>query len=61
MAGELKDAGIQVMASRSGNDGMMRMALCGSDTGEINIYSIPEQQLQHAVEVGFQPVSSLDK
>ncbi|HEY8271960.1 MAG TPA: hypothetical protein VIG33_13805 [Pseudobdellovibrionaceae bacterium] len=51
MQKELKD--IKVYSSMNKNDGMMRIQLCGSPTGNANVYEIDRKQLQAAIKLGF--------
>jgi hypothetical protein len=48
MAQTLTDAGIDVRASRQGNDCLVRPAVCGAGTSVINIYQISDDQLSPA-------------
>lgn len=45
--------GIQVYSSANKNDGMMRIQLCGSPTGNHNVYEIDRKDLEAALKVGF--------
>lgn len=51
MQSELKD--IQVYSSANKNDGMMRIQLCGSPTGNSNVYEIDRKDLEAALKLGF--------
>lgn len=53
MREQLADAGINVFTSRKGWDGREGIALCGSPTGEINIYEIDAAALHKAMALGF--------
>ncbi len=44
---------IQVFSSTTGNDGMMRIQMCGAPTGQYNVYEILEGDLDKAVNLGF--------
>ena len=59
MALELTNAGIDVVCSQKGHDGLMRTAVCGTDTGKLNIYTIEEKHLPEAVAIGFKSVDKL--
>ncbi|UYL08166.1 hypothetical protein B9G69_014030 [Bdellovibrio sp. SKB1291214] len=49
-----KDLGsIQVFSSKNANDGMMRIQLCGSPTGNCNVYEIDRKDLAAAQKAGF--------
>lgn len=50
---------IKVHCAQKGNNGMMQTTMCGSPTGSINVYTIPESQLEQAQMLGFVPVSTL--
>lgn len=54
MAAELEAAGIETLDSRTGHDDLARMAVCGAPTGNINIYTIDEADLQAARALGFE-------
>lgn len=45
--------GIQVFSSSNQNDGMMRIQLCGSPTGNANVYEIDRKDLDAALKMGF--------
>jgi hypothetical protein len=51
MAKDLKD--IKVFSSYNKNDGMMRIQLCGSPTGNCNVYEISRADLDAALKLGF--------
>lgn len=51
MQKELKD--IPVLSSAHLNDGLMRIQLCGSPTGDANVYEIEEIHLDKARALGF--------
>lgn len=51
MQKELK--GIHVYSSINKNDGMMRIQLCGSPTGNHNVYEIDRKDLEAALKAGF--------
>lgn len=53
-AQELLKADIRVLNSMKGDDGKMRMQMCGAPTGTLNSYLIPKDSLPHAVALGFQ-------
>jgi hypothetical protein len=57
MALELTDAGIAVLDSHKGDDGMMRPAVCGAPTGAINVYRIDAADLAGAEGLGFHPLN----
>lgn len=45
--------GIKVYSSSNKNDGMMRIQLCGSPTGNANVYEIDRKDLEAALKAGF--------
>lgn len=51
MQKDLKD--IKVFSSFNKNDGMMRIQVCGSPTGNSNVYEIERKNLEAAVKLGF--------
>jgi hypothetical protein len=60
MAEELAAAGIEVLASRKGKDGLDHIAVCGASTGAINAYTIPQAALPIAEQIGFDPLVTRD-
>ncbi|MDX9732056.1 MAG: hypothetical protein RBT63_09825 [Bdellovibrionales bacterium] len=46
-------AGIRVYAKEKRADGLMHIQVCGSPTGQINIYEIDSSNLKQAEERGF--------
>ena len=55
LGAELRAAQVEVLAMRLGDDGMMRITLCGAPDGRIGIFTIPEAQLPTARTAGFEP------
>ncbi|MEA3277237.1 MAG: hypothetical protein U9Q81_18510 [Pseudomonadota bacterium] len=53
MAKELKAAGIEVLQSRKGTDGLTHISVCGASTGAINVYTIERDALPSARELGY--------
>jgi len=51
MATQLKD--IQIFSMDNRNDGLMRMQVCGSPTGRINVYEISALDLEKATKADF--------
>lgn len=51
MQKDLKD--IKVYSSFNKNDGMMRIQVCGSPTGNSNVYEIDRKNLEAAAKLGF--------
>lgn len=51
MQKELK--GIQVFSKSNQNDGLMRIQVCGSPTGDANVYEINQEDLEKALKLGF--------
>lgn len=48
-----KLSGIQVISAKKRNDGLMRTQVCGSATGEANVYEIRKKDLGFALKQGF--------
>jgi hypothetical protein len=57
MKKELVQAKIRVRKVRCGHDGLIYPAVCGAETGRLNLYDIPAKKLGDAAELGFQPLS----
>ena len=53
----LQDAGIPVLASGCGSDGMAYPAVCGAPDGRIAIIDVPESQVEAARKLGFSLLS----
>jgi len=53
MAEKLSEAGIKVLESRKGGDGLAHIAVCGASTGDINVFRIPREDLPAAQALGF--------
>lgn len=51
MQKDLKD--VPIISSAHLNDGLMRIQLCGSPTGDANVYEIDEVHLEKAKSLGF--------
>ena len=58
---ELTTANVNVVCSQKGNDGLVRITVCGTATGNINIYEIPKSQLEIAESLEFMPVETLSE
>lgn len=59
MARVLKDAGIDVDDYEERTDGKQYPQVCGGPDGVINVFTIHEDQLATAVDLGFKPLSEL--
>lgn len=59
MAQELLRKGIDVSCSHKAHDGMMRPAVCGAGTGNLNVYRINPENLADAEALGFASVNVL--
>jgi len=53
MAKQLTSRRIRVLSSRTQDDGLMHVQVCGSPTGKINVYEIPASSLRKALRTGF--------
>ena len=45
--------GVEILASEKRSDGLMRIQVCGSETGILNTYTIRHQDLPKAQKSGF--------
>ena len=61
MQQELTTANVNVVCAQKGNDGLVRITVCGTATGNINIYEIPKSQLEIAESLEFIPVETLSE
>ena len=59
MQKSLEEAGIKVKCAKKSEDGLMRIQSCGSPTGKINVYEIPEAKLSIAESLKFKSVTTL--
>jgi hypothetical protein len=59
MSLELSSAGIVVLSSACGIDGLAHVAVCGASDGAINIFEIPESQASNAMSLSFSLLSTL--
>lgn len=50
---ELEAARIPVLGYRSGNDGRVRPAVCGAQTGRIHVFTIPAAAVSDAQALGY--------
>lgn len=53
MAKELETAGIDIVNSRKGKDGLAHISVCGASTGTINVYAIDRAALPAAQKLGY--------
>ncbi len=53
MEKELISKNIKVFQREHKQDGMMHMQVCGAATGMVNIYTIQQNDLEKALELGF--------
>jgi len=58
MKKELAEAKIPATHARCGTDGMLYPAVCGGETGRLNLFDIPSNKLGDASDLGFQPLSA---
>ena len=59
MAQELIDAGVDVICSQKGSDGMARPAVCDIESGGINVYTINAVNLDDVNSLGYESVEIL--
>ena len=50
--------GINIYSQSKKNDGLMHIQVCGSNTGQINVYEIAEADLEKAIKKGFKSWAS---
>ena len=53
MRGELERAEILVITARKDGDRKTHYPLCGAGTGKVNVYEIPQETLERALNLGF--------
>jgi len=59
---ELQAAGVRVLDSKKGSDGMLRAQVCGAPTGSKNTYLIAESDLAKATSIaGFKQLPTSEK
>lgn len=56
---QLTDAGVTVLTSSCGTDGLASPAVCGAGDGKIAIFDIPPPQLSAALALSFGNLTSL--
>jgi len=61
MAQELTNFNITVFCSQKGNDGLVRTAVCGISTGDLNIYTIAADDISTANGLGFRSTNELSE
>jgi hypothetical protein len=59
LQGQLTAAGVPVLASSCGYDGLAYVAVCGAPNGSIGIFQIDPSRLAAAQAAGFAPLSTL--
>jgi hypothetical protein len=61
MQKQLTDAGINPLCMKKLRDGIPRIAVCGAQNGELNVYKIPADQLAAAKAADFLGVEKLTR
>ena len=61
MSQELTGAGIEVFCAQKGHDGLVRPAVCGESTGNLNVYEIDAAKSADAESLGFNSVTELSE
>ena len=56
---QLTDAGVTVLATSCGIDGLVHPAVCGAGDGKIAIFNVPPPQLNMALALSFGNLASL--
>ena len=59
LAAQLKAAGIEATPAGCGDDGRMRVAMCGAGTGHLGLLDIRAADAAAAAKAGFRPFSEL--
>lgn len=59
MTRQLTDAGLKVLSSACGTDGLMRPAVCGASDGRTGIFELSGNDAKAASKMGFMPLSEL--
>jgi hypothetical protein len=54
---QLEGAGVSVLSASCGTDGMLHAAVCGAESGEIGVFTIPGDQTSAASKAGFASLS----
>jgi hypothetical protein len=54
----LTKSGILVYGSRTADDGLMHMALCGTPTGKVHIFKIVKREQKKAERLGFRTLTN---
>jgi hypothetical protein len=60
MKQSLIDSRIAVISASCGNDGLMRPAVCGIETGNVNVFEVSSEALTKVRAMGFQPIKQLE-
>ena len=60
MRAELTKANITVKSAQCGSDGIARPAVCGTETGYVNVYEVSSADAAKARGMGFMPFSRLN-
>lgn len=60
MRAELTKANISVKSAQCGNDGIARPAVCGTETGYVNVYEVSKADAAKARGMGFMSLSRLN-
>ncbi|MEC9281376.1 MAG: hypothetical protein VX642_01590 [Bdellovibrionota bacterium] len=61
MGKELRDKGIRIKRESKQNDSLMRIQVCGSPTGMINVYEIQSSNLEMVKKLGYKELKSIKK
>ncbi len=57
---ELMKKKIPIIAASCGTDGLVRAAVCGIDTGRVNVFEIKTEVYSNARALGYQLVTKLE-
>ncbi len=61
MLAELHQSNISALCVASGNDGLAHTESCGSNTGNLNSFTINSKQIQDAINLGYFPLSDFSE
>lgn len=61
MGKELRDKGIRIKSASKQSDSLMRIQVCGSPTGMINVFEIQNSNLDMVKKLGYKELKSIQK
>ncbi len=60
MRAELMRSKVPIVSASCGSDGLVRAAVCGIETGRVNVFEIPAEAYSKARALGYHDLSNLD-